>query len=88
VPYVFGNLKLLNRPWESVDRQISSMMMRYWVNFAATGNPNGKGLPEWPAFDKNKRLTMELGVQLGPRRVADDAKFEVFEKFFAKQQAQ
>ena len=53
-----------------------------------SGDPNGKGLPEWPAFDKNKRLTMELGVQLGPRLVADDAKFEVFEKFFAKQQAQ
>jgi para-nitrobenzyl esterase len=88
VPYVFGNLKLLNRPWESVDRQLSSTMMGYWVNFAATGDPNGKGLPEWPAFDKNKRLTMELGEKLGPRLVADQARFEIFEKFFAKHQAQ
>jgi carboxylesterase type B len=23
-------------------------MASYWVNFAASGNPNGRGLPEWP----------------------------------------
>lgn len=22
----------------------------YWVNFAKKGDPNGKGLPEWAAF--------------------------------------
>ena len=88
VPYVFGNLSLLNRPWQPVDRQLSATMMGYWVNFATTGDPNGAGLPAWPAFEKNKRLTMELGEKPGPRQVADDARFEFFEKFFSKQQAQ
>jgi para-nitrobenzyl esterase len=85
VPYVFGNLKLLNRPWEPVDRRISAALMAYWVNFATTGDPNGKGLRRWPAFDAGSRTTMELGEKMGPRPIADAARFEFFEKFFARQ---
>ncbi|HKQ73085.1 MAG TPA: carboxylesterase family protein [Blastocatellia bacterium] len=88
VPYVFGNLKLLDRPWEPVDRRLSATMMTYWARFATTGDPNGKGLPQWPAFDVKNRITMEFGEKTGTRSIADTERTEFFEKFFARQRAQ
>jgi para-nitrobenzyl esterase len=37
--YVFGNFPW-PFPWEDADHKLSDAMVRYWVNFAATGNPN------------------------------------------------
>ena len=39
---------------------VAEIIQQYWVNFAKTGNPNGKGLPFWPTFDDAKATTMQF----------------------------
>lgn len=61
VPYVFANLKMIKRPWTSLDTLVADQMSSYWVNFVNTGNPNGKGLPKWSAYQPQDKRVMEIG---------------------------
>jgi para-nitrobenzyl esterase len=49
IPYMFDNLAA-GPPWTDVDRRLADTMSSYWVNFARSGDPNGTGLPTWPAY--------------------------------------
>src|SRR5581483_1076027 len=82
IQYVFGNLRA-NRPWEDVDRKLSETMSSYWVNFAATGDPNGKGLPKWPVYDARGDMSMEFGDSIGARGGINKAGIDLFERFHA-----
>jgi len=58
VPYAYDNLKFVNRPWQASDHRLAETMSGYWVNFIKTGNPNGKNMPHWPAYDADKKNVM------------------------------
>lgn len=69
LPYVFDTLDV--SPWRNftdADREIARVMSAYWVNFVKTGNPNGEGVPSWPAYRRDTSTVMELGTHFAPYR--------------------
>lgn len=61
IAYVFDNLDKDGRAWTTSDRELAGRLARTWVNFAATGSPQGKGLPAWPAYDGTNESLMLIG---------------------------
>jgi para-nitrobenzyl esterase len=55
VPYLFNDDKFETAA-NPGQRRLSAQMMRYWANFAHTGDPNGDGLPRWPPFDRGEAV--------------------------------
>ncbi len=79
--YVFNTQDAIDRPWEETDRKLARLMIAYWTHFAATGNPNGPGLPMWPAFTPREELAQELGERVGPRLYPNPAHLDFLEAF-------
>lgn len=58
IPYAYGNLWRHPGLYDEKDYELSEIMQKYWVNFAKTGNPNGKELPYW--CEKSESLSQIL----------------------------
>jgi para-nitrobenzyl esterase len=71
MPFLFGTLDIspvnliYGRKKMPQAIALSKNLQSYWVNFAKTGNPNGGGLPKWPAFsnDRPARLILDTRIR-------------------------
>jgi len=81
IPYALGNAA---RNWTDADRKLSETMTGYWVNFAASGDPNGKGLPEWPQFLPQYGNAMMLGDRVEPVQTLSADKIALYDYAFAR----
>lgn len=84
IGYVFGNLRA-GRPWQDIDRNVSEAMSSYWVNFATTGNPNGKGPVKWPAYDAKSDPSMVFGDKVEVQHDVNKAGLDFLDRFVAAQ---
>ena len=64
IPYVFGNASIFGAlgTWDKY--KLSKRMMRYWTNFARTGNPNDGRLPYWPRYHTGDRKYQRLDTPI------------------------
>ena len=79
IPFIFDNVDVgKSMTGSGEDRYaLEDKMSGAWVAFARTGNPNYKGLPNWPAYNIERRATMffdnDCKVVNDPRREARQA---------------
>ena len=63
---------------------VAEIMQQYWVNFAKTCNPNGKGLPYWPAFDASKPTTMQFSNGASLIMLPNSEQINFIDRFYQK----
>jgi para-nitrobenzyl esterase len=89
--YVFRNLTAFAgapSPPSAEDVELSNLMSSYWINFARAGDPNGPGLPAWPAFDEKAMKTMVFDETTRARPLPNIEKLKAFDGFYQWQRGQ
>ncbi len=91
IPYVFNNLAAprvfpdTSSPdlssASASERSFAAMVSSYWVNFARTGDPNGKGLPPWRAFGETGADPMIIGDL---SEAPDPQRLAMYDRLYAK----
>ena len=82
VAYVFGNLGLRGPAPSDENRALSDQMQSYWVNFAKSLDPNGPGLPKWPAFTAADPIVMRFGRDAGAAPDPIQARLKILDGYY------
>jgi para-nitrobenzyl esterase len=88
IAYVFRNLSVGGvlgppTPLRPEDTAMSELLSSYWVNFAKGGNPNGPGLPAWPAFTADEQRAMHLDANSSARPMPNMTPIKALDDYYA-----
>jgi para-nitrobenzyl esterase len=86
IEYALGNLGTNKRfAWEPADYKLSETMQNYFANFIKTGDPNGSGLPKWPAYSPDDSFQiMHLDVESHAGPEAGRPRYLLFDQIYRK----
>ncbi len=80
--YVFDHLDQSPWKWTVGDRTLAEEMSSYWINFAKSGDPNGPGLPSWPAFTNTESKVQYLAAPVTVGGVSNLKGLSVFDAVY------
>lgn len=74
IEYAMGNLSTNTMfPWTADDYAVSEIFQQVYINFVKYGNPNGKGLPVWEAYNAGNGTPAVMLIDVNTRQVKDSA---------------
>jgi para-nitrobenzyl esterase len=86
VPHIFGHVRERSEfqrpkvvPLTEAELAWGDSVRGYWIDFAKTGNPNGAGRPEWPEYQPDTDVMLELGNEIKARSGIDKDKLDFLE---------
>ena len=83
MPYVFGRVDKGERNpffdyhWVGADYDFMELIQGYWYQFAASGDPNGEGRPEWKPYEGEFAIC-DLGNQTHMLSEEEQEKYHYF----------
>lgn len=83
IAYVFQHLDRINPDISETDLRLSDAISSYWANFVKYGDPNGKALPDWPAYDQESQELMNFRQEPKVGPVPDKKALEILDEYFA-----
>ncbi len=88
IGYVFRQLKGPGAPpgantTAAEEQALSELVSDYWVNFAKNADPNGAGLPAWPAFSLPTQQVMHIDGTPKPQTVPNLTQLQALDAYYA-----
>jgi para-nitrobenzyl esterase len=75
LPFMFNNIAMARTLTGGGEEAyaLADKISSYWINFVKTGNPNGAGLPNWPAYTAANGSTLIFDNQVQVKNHHDQA---------------
>lgn len=83
LPYFYGNIPD-TKNYDETDFELSATIQKYILNYVRTGNPNGKGLPQWDTYNEASDMVLNLDSEVKMIKNKYLDVFDVFDEYMIK----